>query len=258
MYEPEEQPEPAIADEESDQILILHKVLQNVAKRFKSFSNYVYQYETEALNGVSGASNLRNGAKVTCKVEIDVPQTCSYIVRTPECTLSEVSDIDPEGLPVYGPAAGADAFQAAMAKNALKWTVEGESKVSLFPEEDEPTNILNIKRGIISALLVPVLEEESNKNMATLHGTCKTNYAVNTREDIATDVTVTRDLSHCDGFSPKKDFTSPLALISGLHIPLSKLISSTQTCNYKFDNEKKHMTEGTCTEKHILLPFSHK
>ncbi|XP_036405455.1 apolipoprotein B-100-like [Megalops cyprinoides] len=228
-----------------------------LATRFKSFKKYVYQYEAETLNGVSGASNHRNGAKVTCKVVIDVPQTCSYIVSTPECTLSEVSDIDAEGLPVYAPAAGADAFQAAMEKNPLKLTVEGESKVSLFPEADEPTNILNIKRGIISALLVPVLEEEKNSNMATLHGLCSTDFTVNTREDIATDVTVTRDLSHCDSFRPSKDLTSPLALISGLNLPLSTLISSTQTCNYKFDNKKKHMTEGTCTEKHIFLPFSH-
>ncbi|KAI1897325.1 hypothetical protein AGOR_G00082150 [Albula goreensis] len=228
-----------------------------LASRFKNFRKYVYQYETEALNGVSGASNIKNGPKVTCKVEIDVPQTCSYIVRTFECTLSEVSDIDAEGLPVYGPAAGADDFRAAMEKNPLKLTVEGATKVSLFPEEDEPINILNIKRGIISALLVPVLEEEYNSNMATVHGLCETDFVVEAREDIATDVTVTRDLSHCDGFSAKKDLTSPLALISGLHFPLSKLISSTQTCNYKFDNKKKHMTEGTCTEKHILLPFSH-
>ncbi|KAJ8377729.1 hypothetical protein AAFF_G00254020 [Aldrovandia affinis] len=228
-------------------LLLLCTYAFALATRFKSFKKYVYRYETETLNGVSGTSDFKNGPRVTCKVEIDVPQTCSYIVRTHECTLSEVSDIDAEGLPVYEPAAGADAFQAAMEKNPLKLTVEGESKVSLFPEEDEPVNILNIKRGIISALLVPVLEEESNMKMATLHGLCKTDFAVNAREDIATDVTVTRDLSHCDGFSPMKDFTSPLALISGLHPDLQLQI----------DNEKKHMTEGTCTEKHILLPFSH-
>ncbi len=39
--------------------------------------------------------------------------------------------------------------------------------------------------------------------------------------------------------------------------PLSKMISSTQTCNYKFDNQKKHMTNGICTEKHIFLTLSH-
>lgn len=40
--------------------------------------------------------------------------------------------------------------------------------------------------------------------------------------------------------------------------PVSKMISSTQICNYKFDSQKKHMTSGSCTEKHIFLPFSHR
>ncbi|KAJ8269866.1 hypothetical protein GJAV_G00107690 [Gymnothorax javanicus] len=228
----------------------------SLATRFKSFNKYVYQYEAENLNGVTGTSDLKNGPKVTCKVEIEALQTCRYIVRTTECTLSEASHLDDSGMLVHVQAAGAKDFKAAMAKHPLKLTVEGESKVSLFPEEGEPTNILNIKRGIVSALLVPVLEE-GNRNMATVHGVCNTDYAINIRDDIFTEVAATRDLSDCDGFSPSKGITSPLALVSGLHFPLSKLISSTQTCNYKFDNEKKHMTEGSCTEKHILLPFSH-
>jgi len=228
-----------------------------LARRFKNFRRFVYNYEAETLNGVNGATNLKNGPKVSCKVEMEVPQTCSFILRTTECSLSEAVDVDEEGVPVFEPAPGADAFNAAMAKHTLKITIEGQTDVKLFPEEDEPINILNIKRGIVSALLVPVLEEERNKEMATVHGICSTEFTVNSREDIATDVTVTRDLSRCDSFSAQRDHTSPLALISGMHYPLSKLITSTQSCNYKFDNQKKHMTFGTCTEKHIFLPFSH-
>lgn len=48
------------------------------------------------------------------QVDIEVPRTCSYIVRTTECALSEVIDVDTEGKPVFGPSAGADAFKAAM------------------------------------------------------------------------------------------------------------------------------------------------
>uniref|UniRef100_A0A8C7PP15 Vitellogenin domain-containing protein n=1 Tax=Oncorhynchus mykiss TaxID=8022 RepID=A0A8C7PP15_ONCMY len=232
-------------------------VMLTLAKRFKNFRRFLYQYEAETLNGVNGATNLKNGPKVTCKVEIDVPQTCSFILRTPECSLSEVVHVDTEGSAVFAPAADAEAFQAAMAKNTLKVMVEGQTGVKLFPEEDETTTILNIKRGIVSALIVPALEEEKNKDMATLHGVCGTNFAVNSKEDIATDVTITRDLSKCDSFIAQRDHTSPLAIISGMQYPLSKLISSTQTCNYKFDNQKKHMTAGSCTEKHIFLPFSH-
>lgn len=35
--------------------------------------------------------------------------------------------------------------------------------VKLYPEQEEPINILNIKRGIISALLVPLSEEEEEQ-----------------------------------------------------------------------------------------------
>lgn len=45
---------------------------------------------------------------------------------------------------------------------------------------------------------------------------CKTGYTVNARENIATDVTLSRDLSKCDNFRPVRDHTSPLALITGL------------------------------------------
>ncbi|KAL2082664.1 hypothetical protein ACEWY4_022482 [Coilia grayii] len=229
-----------------------------LAKRYKNFRNYVYLYEAETHNTVNGAFNVKNGPKASCKVEIDVPQTCSFVLRTSECLLSEVVDIDADDAPVYGPAAEANAFRAAMEKNPLKIIVEGETEVKLFPEQDEPTDILNIKRGIISALMVPVLEEGKNNRMATVHGICETDFKVNAREDIATDVTVTRDLSACDNFHAHRDNTNPLAILTGMHLPLSKLIESTQTCNYQFDNQKKHMTSGSCTEKHLLLPFSHK
>lgn len=50
-------------------------------------------------------------------------------------------------------------------RNNLKITVEGQTDVRLYPEDDEPVNILNIKRGIVSALIVPVMEEEKNNKM---------------------------------------------------------------------------------------------
>uniref|UniRef100_A0A8C3AL07 Apolipoprotein Bb, tandem duplicate 2 n=1 Tax=Cyclopterus lumpus TaxID=8103 RepID=A0A8C3AL07_CYCLU len=229
-----------------------------LAQRYNTLHKYEYRYEAESLNYINGASQLKNGPKASCTVEIEVPQTCSFIVRTTGCSLSEVVDMDAEGNPVFGPAASSDAFAAEMEKYPLKVVVEGVYDVKLYPEDGETTTILNIKRGIISALAVPLLEEDKNKNMPTIHGKCKTYYTVNAREDIATDTTLKRDLSRCDKFVPLKDHTSPLALISGMHYPLAQMVRSSQTCNYKFDNEKKHMTSGSCTEKHIIIPYSHK
>uniref|UniRef100_A0A8C4GXR4 Vitellogenin domain-containing protein n=1 Tax=Dicentrarchus labrax TaxID=13489 RepID=A0A8C4GXR4_DICLA len=239
-------------------LLLLSTSALALAKRYKTLHKYEYQYEAESLNAINGASQLKNGPKGSCKVEIEVPQTCSFIVRTTGCSLSEVVDMDGDGNPVFGPAPSSDAFAAEMERYPLKVVVEGVYDVKLYPEDGETTTILNIKRGIISALAVPLLEEEKNKNMPTIHGKCKTYYSVNAREDIATDISLDRDLSRCDKFVPMRDHTSPLALITGMHYPLAQLVRSSQTCNYKFDNEKKHMISGSCTENHILIPFSHK
>uniref|UniRef100_A0A3Q2WUG3 Vitellogenin domain-containing protein n=1 Tax=Haplochromis burtoni TaxID=8153 RepID=A0A3Q2WUG3_HAPBU len=232
-------------------------VCPGASSQYRHFRRFVYDYEAETFNTVNGATDNKSGPKVSCTVEVDVPQTCSFILRTTDCSLSEVVGVDDEGNPLYRPAAGAEAFKAAMEKNTLKITVEGQTDVRLYPEDNEPVNILNIKRGIVSALMVPVMEEEKNNEMPTVHGVCSTDFTVNDKQDIATDVTVSRDLSRCDWFTARRQDTSPLALVSGMKYGLSKLIRSTQSCNYRFDNQKKHMTSGTCTEKHIFLPLSH-
>lgn len=48
------------------------------------------------------------------QVEIEVPQTCSFIVRTTGCRLSEVVDTDTEGNPVFASSPSSDAFAAEM------------------------------------------------------------------------------------------------------------------------------------------------
>ncbi|XP_032355767.1 apolipoprotein B-100 [Etheostoma spectabile] len=229
-----------------------------LGSRFKSYKKYLYLYTATSRNGVVGTANLKNGPKVSCQVEIEVPQLCKFVMHTRDCTLSEVSVMDAQGQPVYRQAPGSEAFKAAMERNLLRFTVEGGTSVQLFPETDEPVNILNIKRGIVSALNVPVMEDEQSSLMSTVHGQCLTDYLVHARKDIATDVTLSRDLSQCDQFYSRKLVNSPLALLQKLHGPMSKLITSTQDCNYQFDNKGKHITTAMCTEKHIYLPFSHK
>uniref|UniRef100_A0A3B4VIY8 Apolipoprotein B n=1 Tax=Seriola dumerili TaxID=41447 RepID=A0A3B4VIY8_SERDU len=223
---------------------------------FKAYKKYVYQYTTETRNGMVGAANLGNGPKVSCQVEIEIPQTCRFIMRTRDCVLSEVSIMDPQDQPIYRHSPSSHAFQSAMEKNPLKFTVQDITSVHLYPETDEPVNILNIKRGIVSTLIVPVMEDEQNSIMSTVHGQCLTDHLVNGK-NIATDVTVSRDLSQCDQFYRRESANSPLALLQTLHHPMSKLITSTQDCNYQFDNKGKHIMAAMCTEKHIYKPFSH-
>ncbi|CAL9691969.1 unnamed protein product [Knipowitschia caucasica] len=221
-----------------------------LAKRFNTLHKYTYQYEAESLNAINGASKLKNGPKASCKVEIDVPQACSFIVRTSGCALSEVESVNADGNVVFKTAASSDSFAAEMEKYILKVQVNEKNQIKLYPEEGETTNILNIKRGIVSALVAP--GPQDNRYTPTIHGLCKNSYSVST----PTEMTFSRDLSTCDHFVPLRDQTSPLALLTGLHYPLSQLVRSSQTCEYQFDEEKSNIVSGKCIEKHILLPFS--
>ncbi|KAG7510147.1 apolipoprotein B-100 [Solea senegalensis] len=235
----------------------IHGEACSLASRFKVYKKYVYQYTTESRNGVAGTANLRNGPKVSCQVEIEVPEACRFIMHTSDCALSEIFDMDARGQPVYRPARSFEAFKTAMEKNTLKFTVDDAAHVQLYPETDEPVNILNIKRGIVSALVVPVIGEGQSSIMSTVHGLCLTDNLVNARGDIPTDVTLYRDLSQCDQFHSRELANSPLALLQKLHHPISKLITSSQDCDYQFDNKGRHITTAKCTEKHIYLPLSH-
>lgn len=49
--------------------------------------------------------------------------------------------------------------------------VKHVGKEFIYPEKDEPENIVSLKKGIISALLVPVIEEEHNRIMVRLFWT---------------------------------------------------------------------------------------
>lgn len=45
---------------------------------------------------------------------------------------------------------------------------------------------------------------------------CPTDYTINGRQDIATDVSIRRDLSNCDMFSAHREDVSPLAIVTGM------------------------------------------
>lgn len=53
-------------------------------------------------------------------------------------------------------------------RNPLKFTLQGVSNIQLYPEADEAIGILNIKRGIVSALMVPDVEEQQGSRTVSI------------------------------------------------------------------------------------------
>ncbi|OPJ73626.1 apolipoprotein B-100 [Patagioenas fasciata monilis] len=231
------------------------------ATRFKHLRKYVYSYEAETSNGITGTADSRTGSKITCKVELEVPQLCHFILRTMHCSLRETFGVDTEGRAMLKKSKNSEDFANAMSKHELKFSIQDETKVKLYPEKDEPLNVLNLKRGIISALLVPTETVENVKtiSMDTVYGKCDSEVEFKSRKgNVAEDISINRDLKACDNFSPTRDYVSPIAIVKGLNIPLSTLLRSTQFCHYNIDAKKRHIRDAVCSEKHLFLPASYK
>ncbi|XP_023475214.2 apolipoprotein B-100 [Equus caballus] len=229
--------------------------------RFKHLRKYTYIYEAESSSGVPGTADSRSTTKITCKVELDVPQPCSFILKTSHCTLKEGYGFNPRGKTLLKKTKNSEEFGAAMSKYDLRLAVPEGKQVLLYPEKDEPKHILNIKRGIISALLVPPETEEATQVLFldTVYGNCSSNFTVKTRKgNVATEISIERNLDKCDHFKPMSTGVSPLALIKGMIRPLSTLIGSSQSCQYTLESKRKHVSEAICKEQHLFLPFSYK
>ncbi|PNJ58664.1 APOB isoform 2 [Pongo abelii] len=242
-------------------LLLLAGARAGDATRFKHLRKYTYNYEAESSSGVPGTADSRSATRINCKVELEVPQLCSFILKTSQCTLKEVYGFNPEGKALLKKTKNSEEFAAAMSRYELKLAIPEGKQVFLYPEKDEPTYILNIKRGIISALLVPPETEEAKQVLFldTVYGNCSTHFTVKTRKgNVATEISTERDLGQCDRFKPIRTGISPLALIKGMTRPLSTLISSSQSCQYTLDAKRKHVAEAICKEQHLFLPFSYK
>ncbi|KFP19101.1 Apolipoprotein B-100, partial [Egretta garzetta] len=233
------------------------------ATRFKHLRKYVYLYEAETSNGIPGTADSRriNTSYLCFQVELEVPQLCHFILRTMHCSLRETFGVDTEGRAMLKKSKNSEDFANAMSKHELKFSIQDGTKVKLYPEKDEPLNVLNLKRGIISALLVPTETVENVKtiSMDTVYGKCDSEVEFKSRKgNVAEDISINRDLKACDSFSPIRDYVSPIAIVKGLNIPLSTLLRSTQFCHYNIDAKKRHIRDAVCSEKHLFLPSSYK
>uniref|UniRef100_A0A8C7DU97 Apolipoprotein B n=1 Tax=Naja naja TaxID=35670 RepID=A0A8C7DU97_NAJNA len=244
-------------------LLLSNEALTRDATRFKPFRKYIYDYETEIINGVAGTADSHSGSKIKCKVVLEVPQVHNFVLKINQCTLEEVYGIDVQGKALLKKSKNSDEFTAAMSQYELKVKIQDDRNVELYPVDNEATHILNIKRGIISALLVPMETENNTQTlpMDTVYGECDSSIEVKNRKSNTgnlADIEITRNLKSCENFNPIRDYVSPIAVIKGLNAPLSTLISSNQHCHCTVDMKKKHIFEAICTEKHLFLPSSYK
>ncbi|KAI8509686.1 hypothetical protein Bbelb_121140 [Branchiostoma belcheri] len=226
--------------------------------RFKEGVRYSYKYEGEVSSGIVGLSEDRTGLKLKCNVQVEVPESCELLLRTEGCVLEEM--VRPEK---YQKAPNSRQFSIAMSERPLYFRMTRGEVYGVYPSVDEPIQILNIKKGILSSLQVQQVQEpervhqsrNTTVNVTDIHGNCSANYTVYKMKQGRTVYNVSRDLSNCT--RPNKTITelSPLSLLKNISRQVETNLNSTQNCSYEIDR-KGQIREVYCLEQYTVLPLS--
>uniref|UniRef100_A0A2K5L6M5 Apolipoprotein B n=1 Tax=Cercocebus atys TaxID=9531 RepID=A0A2K5L6M5_CERAT len=216
--------------------------------RFFFFFFFTYNYEAESSSGVPGTADSRSATRINCKVELEVPQLCSFILKTSQCTLKEVYGFNPEGRAFF--------FFFFYSEEFAALVIPEGKQVFLYPEKDEPTHILNIKRGIISAFFFFFFSEETKQVLFldTVFFFFFFHFTVKTRKgNVATFFFFFFFLGQCDRFKPIRTGFFFFFFFKGMVSPMSAL--SSQSCQYTLVFFFFFFAEAICKEQHLFLSF---
>jgi len=199
---------------------------------------FTYDYAGKTMSQVAGSTTRTTGLTLTAKVTISQASTCQFTMEVSKAVLSSKNSEQKE----FTPAAETKKFANEMEKFDLTFTMDGDNVQSLFPNNNEPTYTLNIKRGILSALQLDVAATKETD----VNGICD---VVVTKEK--GQVVKSKDLSKCEkrGVNEIGIQSSSMQTESSL-----KPLTSSSSCSYTLDSSK--IKKVVCKENHLFRPFS--
>ncbi|KAJ8040656.1 hypothetical protein HOLleu_15014 [Holothuria leucospilota] len=216
---------------------------------FQYKKQYVFTYTGTSKTGIVGTHDETSDTTITCQeVEIKVPQKCVVVLKTRQCQITPSTE-------------QTVAFTQSMERYELMARVHNGLITEVLPHVDEPLEILNVKKGILSALQMEwhgQIQEEVVSNHLTIHGNCSTTTThVPTTFEFTEEFTVTRDLSMCTMKPTRIPVVWPgLSYLQNLDIG-SQLINSSQFCHVEtYDINFQHMQRVECREVHSFWPMS--
>ncbi|KAL5017048.1 hypothetical protein ScPMuIL_006637, partial [Solemya velum] len=147
---------------------------------FPNGNTFMYSYTSSVSSSFMGVTDSKSGFEFGCQIEINVPKKCEAVMQVYGCVLMETQ----EGSSVMVEAASSMSFNRKMSRNPVYFQMNrGEIlENSIIIPEKELEAILNLKRGILSALQVIRRKSPNLYNdpitQTDIFGECSTKYTV--------------------------------------------------------------------------------
>ncbi|KAI5709018.1 hypothetical protein M8J76_008217 [Diaphorina citri] len=210
--------------------------------KYEPGKSYIYKYETHVKTLIVGNSDEHASTKLDTTVIISVLTPCEFSLQLKNSTLIVDSAI-------AGP------YGAQLDARPLQfWFNQGRVDRLCPGFDSDPTFILNVKRGILSAFQTTSIRPDSLHYETDISGLCRTR-SQSSPPDPETGLRVSKvkNLRHCGGRSSGLPVHGSQR--SGV-FDLNAAIRSEQSCVQDFTPSSRILSSAQCEETHVLKPFS--
>ncbi|KAK3786167.1 hypothetical protein RRG08_026883 [Elysia crispata] len=250
-------------------LLLVSTFLLSAGSQFQPLSQYKYLYQAKAIiDGVSATPSFA----LTCSVLVSTSETtCKAHFQVTECEIKE-SNGKTESQVKHSKDLSYDISRYPFLVEYCGATENETNTTELYASPSESINVLNLKRGIVSALSIPVLpQKQQNESAHAIHivqkdifGSCPTQVTATAQKDgniTKWVVETSRDLVLCDLSHVSKVQQSSLSFIKeiiggekrGPITELSYAHESNVSCKYALSSQKE-IENVACKQTQALDP----
>jgi len=220
--------------------------------RFLYGKEYSYSYEGETVTSVNGSSNAQSALKIKARCNIKSVGPCQHVLKIDSVELWESQG---KNVPLeYKPSRDTLAFARELQAHDLIFKSSNGAIIEVSPSPSETSKILNIKKGILSALQVQFINaKQVTKRETDVAGKCPVTYRIHSSHLNGIDkvVSKTKNLKRCSDRSKTN---------LGIHFhhydeKSLNMLDSSSNCRYII-SAKRAIKKIVCYEKHMFRPFS--
>lgn len=222
------------------------RVKCNETDYLSSNHTYYFTYTVFTESEAFGISHEANDLQISCNVIINAERNCRYLIYLPKCSITEFAkgsqneNKEPKELPQFR------LFSRRMTKYPVLFSLS-KGEIRLEAHKLESFNILNLKRGIISSVLLKQ-PDTSNKVEAVrsdVHGICPVTY-----QYINSTVISEKNTTECYSSRTNNLSYSPWSLFWNMSFIQKVWIDSHVICQHKLNQRNGHFESAQCIEEH--------
>ncbi|XP_060549044.1 uncharacterized protein LOC117673079 [Pantherophis guttatus] len=207
-------------------------------------SRFSYSYSTSTTTFLQGRAYQRSGITLESTVVVEVLANCRRILKLQGVQIKNIFESEVKLMNEN------DSLREILERYPLWFCFHNGKVLKIFPQKNESTWALNIKRGVLSGLQTSSLGAAANNSVeeVDISGKCPTQY-----QQKGSVLLKMKDFNLCShhfsGFTSLKSVALPNAS--------EQLLSSKLECIQRFE-EKGILAEIKCMEYHLVTPPARK